>query len=138
MPAKKTFQSSRFRGPSQFDVVPTVKGTPIVPYTEYTAVLSNSGGNGLQINVLLNTTGKDFVWSNWGEGLYKAVVPGGLPLTKTAVQMTHGMQNDIDFSVSCGVHTNGELRLVIWRIDGGEFGRTDFFGVSTITVRIFQ
>jgi hypothetical protein len=85
MPAKKTFQSIRVRGPVQLDGAATIKGVPLVAHKLYVATLNQSLENAPVATVLVNTLGGNVVWSRADVGEYIGTLAGAFPPGKTVV-----------------------------------------------------
>ncbi len=116
MPAKKTLQSLRVRGPLRLDGSVTYRGIPLANFAQYQALLSQDGENAPEPHILSNTLSGNPVWSRVGVGSYRLTLAGAFPEGKTVCvppnfvavdtgdQMTLILCNRVDSStiaVSC-------------------------------------
>lgn len=133
MPAKKTFQSARFRGPVTLEGGVIVKGIPTQEFYEYTARLTREfPGAPLAVAVLASNVGSPS-WVSPTPSRLRAVLPGHVPITKflpSAVSpFIDGNGERIYVSIFVGVNSGtGEkdCTIMFTAADGLEVEPADF------------
>jgi len=92
MPAKKTFQSARFRGPVTFDKGVIIEGNGIASYKLYRALLNQTGVTPPFATILTNTLSGALVFTRQNDGSYVGTLAGAFPIGKTfaTINLTSG------------------------------------------------
>lgn len=141
MPAKRTFPSLRVRGPAQFDLRPSHKGTPLVIFREYVAILQQAGPDAPLATVMSNTLGGEPVWTRVSAGVYRLTLAGAFPagnrvlLPNVVTLYDDGILGTITFSL---LTPNAvQVQTVNAGTDSTD-GLLDYFGVGFhFSVRVY-
>lgn len=132
MPAKKTFQSARFRGPVVFDQGATIQGVPISQYREFVATLSYTTGVPLTRTIQHSDFG-DLTFVQASTGLWYALVGAGLNISKFSAfaisRFTDGDGNTCFPQLlpqNTGLENDLSVALFFYGSDGALFDPADF------------
>ena len=137
MPAKKTLQSLRVRGPLMLDGSVSVSGVPLVEFREYVALLSQSGVSAPAATVVKNSLGGDLVWSRDGSGYYSAYLASAFPAGKVICFSSMGWLEFEGFERYATLLRNSDnaIALKIWDRD---VQSCDGFLDLSIQVRVYK